>query len=50
MLYDSMPADCLVKVIERNRDDVEVEILYDKEQLSQKGIPCMVLKGNPDSL
>ena len=31
-VHDSMPADCLVKVVERILDDTEAEILNVKEQ------------------
>ena len=32
ILYDSMPADCLVKVAERNLDHTEAEILFEKRR------------------
>ena len=46
ILYDFMPADCLVKAVKRNLDDTEAEILYDKQQPEDSDFPRVVLKDN----
>ena len=38
LLYDSMPPDCLVKVVKRNLDDTEADILHEKEQLEDREV------------
>ena len=43
-LYDSMPADCLVKVVKRNLEEREAEILYDAEQPEDKEVRRVILK------
>ena len=47
ILYDSMPPDCQVKVVKRNLDDTEAEILYKKEQLEDREDPWVIFKENP---
>ena len=47
ILYDSTPADCLVKVVRRNLDDTEAEILYENEQPEERDVPRVDLKDNP---
>ena len=44
-LCDSIPA-CLVKVVKRNLDDTEVEVLYEKEQLAHREVHRVILKEN----
>ena len=41
-LYESMPANCLVKVVKRNVDDTKVEILFEKGEPEQREVPRIV--------
>ena len=36
IVSDSMPVDCLVKVVERNLDDTEAEILCEKKNWNEE--------------
>ena len=38
ILYDSMLADCVVKVVRRNVDDTEAKIMYEKQNLIKENI------------
>ena len=42
-LYESMPADCLVKAVRRNLDDTEAGILYKKRLLELRKAPSIVI-------
>ena len=33
IFHDSMPSDCVVRVVKRNLDDTETEILYERGEL-----------------
>ena len=44
ILYDSMPADCLVKVVGRNWDESEAEILHQKAEPEQREVPRIRLQ------
>ena len=46
-LYESVPADCLVKVVRRKLDDTEAELLYQKRAPQLKEAPLIVLKETP---
>ena len=46
-LYESVPADCLVKVFRRKLDDTEAELLYQKWAPELKEAPHIVLKETP---
>ena len=43
-LYDYLPANCLVKVVKRNVDDTEAEILFAKGEPEQREVPRIVHK------
>ena len=47
ILYESMPADCLVKVVRRNRNDTDEEILDQGETPAPREAPRVVLKRAP---
>ena len=46
MLYESMPADCLVKVVKRNVDYTEARIQYHKVESDQREPPRIILREN----
>ena len=43
-LYDSIPADCLEKVVRRNLEDTQAEILFDKQQPNDREVHRVILK------
>ena len=47
LLYESMPADCFVKVVRRNQNDTDEEILDQGETPAPREAPRVVLKRAP---
>ena len=47
IVYDAMPAGCVVKGVKRNLDDTEAESVFEKAQLEQREVLHVVLKDKP---
>ena len=47
ILYDSMPAGCVVRVVRRSVDDTEAKILYEKAEPDQRKPPHISFTENP---